>query len=69
MAAWIKMPIDMEVGLGPGDFVLDEDPPPLPKKVGGAPKFSAYVWCDQTAGWIKMPIGMQVRLGPSDTVR
>jgi len=23
MAAWIKMPLGMEVGLGPGDFVLD----------------------------------------------
>ena len=39
---------------------------PLPQKVGGAPKFSAYVWCDQTAGWIKMPIGKQVGLGLGD---
>jgi len=23
MAAWIKMPLDMEVCLGPGNFVLD----------------------------------------------
>ena len=23
------MPLDMEVGLGPGDFVLDGDPAPL----------------------------------------
>ena len=28
----IKMPLDMEVGLGPGDFVLDVDPAPLPKR-------------------------------------
>jgi len=28
MAAWIKMPICMELGLGPGDFVLDGDPAP-----------------------------------------
>jgi len=27
-AGWIKMPLGMEVGLGPGDFVLDEDPAP-----------------------------------------
>jgi len=27
----------MEVGLGPGDFVLDGDPAPLPQKRGGAP--------------------------------
>jgi len=35
MAAWIKMPVmplGMEVGLGPGDFVLDWDPAPLTKK-------------------------------------
>ena len=25
---WIKMPLDMEVGLGPGNIVLDTDPPP-----------------------------------------
>ena len=32
MAGWIKMPLGMEVGLGPGDFVLDGDVAPLPKK-------------------------------------
>ena len=26
MAGWIKMPLGMEVGLGPGDFVFDGDP-------------------------------------------
>jgi len=26
------MPVSMEVGLGPGDFVLDRDPLPLPQK-------------------------------------
>jgi len=26
MAAWIKMPLGMELGLNPGDFVLDGDP-------------------------------------------
>jgi len=28
MAAWIKMPLGMELGLDPGDFVLDGDPAP-----------------------------------------
>ena len=40
-AACIKMPLGMEVGLSPGDFVLDGDPAP--------PKFSAHVYysyCD-----------------------
>ena len=36
MAAWIKLSLDMELGLDPGDFVLDGDPVPFPKK-GGAP--------------------------------
>jgi len=31
----IKMKLGMQVGLGPGDFVLDGDPAPLPKRGGG----------------------------------
>ena len=31
-AGWTKMPLGMEVGLGPGDFVLDGDPVPPQKK-------------------------------------
>jgi len=30
MAGWIKMPLRMEVGLGPGHVVLDGDPAPPP---------------------------------------
>jgi len=52
-AGWIKMPLGMEVGFGPGDFVLDGDPV-LPPKRGIVPKFLAHVYCGQTAGWIKM---------------
>ena len=63
MAAWIKMPLGMEVD--PGDSVLDGDPAPLPKKGGGAaPQFSAHVRCGKTAGWIKIPLGTKVGLGP-----
>jgi len=32
MATPIKMPLGTEVGLVPGDFVLDGDPAPPPKK-------------------------------------
>jgi len=32
MAAWIKMPLGMEVGLRSGNFVLDGDPASPPKK-------------------------------------
>jgi len=38
-AGWLKMPLDMQVGLGPSDFVLDADPPPLPKKGAEPPIF------------------------------
>jgi len=33
-AVWIKMPLGTEVGLGPGDIVLDGDPAPIPTKNG-----------------------------------
>jgi len=36
MAGWIKMPLGMEVGLGPGHIVLDGNPAFHPKK-GTAP--------------------------------
>jgi len=55
----------MELGLSPGDFVLDGDPAPSPKR-GRSPKFSAHVYCDQTAGWIKMALGMEVGLSTCD---
>jgi len=69
MAAWIKISLGMEVGLGPGDFVLDGDPAPPPQKGGRAPKFSAHVYCAKTAGWIKMVLGMEAGLRPGDCVR
>jgi len=40
------MPLDMEVGLCAGDFVLDEDPA-LPALKGHSPQFSANVCCAQ----------------------
>ena len=47
--------------------MLDGDPAPLPKG-GGAPKFSAHVYCDQTARWMKLVLGMEVGLGPGNFV-
>jgi len=33
------MPLSMEVGLSPSDFVLDGDPAPYPKRDGATPNF------------------------------
>ena len=41
---------------------------PSPKGGGVAPKFSAHVYCGETAGWIKMPVGTKVGLSPGDSV-
>jgi len=60
------MPLGMEVGLSPGDFVLDGDPAPSPKKGGTLSQFSAHVYCGETAGLIKMPLVTEVDLGPKD---
>ena len=61
------MPLGTEVGLGPGDIVLDGDPAPLPKKAT-EPHFSAHVYCGQTAGWAKIPTGTEIGLGPGHIV-
>ena len=54
MAAWIRMPLGMEIGLSPGDFVLDGYPALSPQKGGGAlsPSFAPCLlwpngWMDQ----------------------
>jgi len=55
MAGWIKMPLGMEVGLGPGHIVLDGDPAPSPKR-GQSPQFSSHFCCGQTAVYIRIPL-------------
>jgi len=61
------MPLGMEVGLGPGDFLLVGDPGP-PFQKGSEPPHFAHVYCGQSAGYIKMPLGMEVGLSPGDCV-
>jgi len=39
MVGWIKMPLGMGVGLGPGNVVLDGDPASLPLKGAQPPSF------------------------------
>ena len=57
----IKMKLGLQVCLGPGHIVLDEDPAPPPQR-GTAPpqKISAHICCGEVAAWIKMPLGMEV---------
>jgi len=64
MAGWIKMPLGVEVSLGPGHIVLDGDSA-LPKRGHNPPQFSAH---GQMAGWIKMPLGMEVGFSPGHIV-
>jgi len=67
MARWIKMPLGMEVG----DFVLDREQAPLPKRGPSPPpnkKFWAHVYCGQTAEWINMVLGMEAGLSPGNIV-
>ena len=70
MAGWIKTALGMEVGLSPGNFVLDWDPAPIPKK--GAepfPFFSPFLlWPN---GWMHQDatsLGVELGLSPGDFV-
>jgi len=69
-AGWTKMPLGMEVGLGPGDFVFDWDPA-TPEKMAHPPppnfRLMSIVakWLEF---WIKMPHGTEVDLGPCHIV-
>jgi len=50
MAAWIKMPLGMEAGLGPSNFLLDGDPAPSPPKAAEPPIFGPCLLCSN--GWV-----------------
>jgi len=67
MAGWITIPVSTEVGLGPGDIVLDVDQlPPTERGIAAPPYFLAHVCCGQTAGLIRIPLGTDVGLGQGD---
>jgi len=67
-AAWTKMPLGTEVGLGLRDIILHGIPAPPPLK-GRSPQISTNVSCGQRVGLTKMPLGVEVGLGPGDCVR
>jgi len=54
-AGTIRMPLGMEVVLGPNQIMLDGDP--APPKMGQSPPILTHVCCGEVAGWIKMPLG------------
>jgi len=62
-AGWTKLPLGVEVGLGPGDFVFDGTQLPPEERAQPPTQFSAHVYCGQTAEWIKTPLGTEVDLG------
>jgi len=62
------MPLNMEVGFSPGDFVLDGDPAPVTQKGRSPTQFLGHVYCGQTAAWIMMPHGTEVGLDLRDIV-
>jgi len=71
MAAWIKMPLGMELGLSPDDFVLDGNPLYPPQKGGRAPSpifGPLLLWPNGCNACIKMPLGTEVGLSPGDFV-
>jgi len=71
MAAWIKMPLGMELGLSPGNFVLDGDPAiPSPKR-GHSPLPNFWpisVVAKRLHQEFKMPLGVEVGLSPGEFV-
>ena len=67
-AGWIKIVLGTEVGLSPGDLVLDGDPAHTQKGGRAPPQFSAHFYCGQTARCTKMSLGMELGLSPADFV-
>jgi len=73
LAAWIKMPFGMEVGLGSGDFVLDGNPAPSPKRGRSPQIFGPCLlwpkgWMNQDGTWHggrPQPRRLYVRWWPS----
>ena len=66
-AGWTKMPLGMQVGLSPSDFVFDGDPA-TPERRAHPHPILAHVYCGQTARWMKTPLGTEVDLSPGHIV-
>ena len=55
----MKMPLGMEVGLGPGDFVLDGDPAPPPQKGAESPNFFRPIFTARAMLALRAMIALQ----------
>ena len=60
MAAQIKIPLGMEVGLSAGRHCVRWGPSSPSPKGAQPPQFSAHICCGQMAAWIKMSLGMEL---------
>ena len=56
------MPLGMDVGLSPGDFVLDGEPVTPARQGAEPPNFWPMFIVAKTTGWIKMSLGMEAGL-------
>ena len=61
------MPLGTDVGLGPGDIVLDGNPAPQ-KSTAPLQQVLAHVYCGQTDVCIRIPVGTKVGLSLGDIV-
>jgi len=68
MAGWIKMPLGMEVGLGPGHIVLHGDSV-LRKGAQPPPQFSAHGYCGQTVAHLSFCVALVEELMRQFTVQ
>ena len=62
------MPLGVEVGLSPGDFVLHGDPAPSPKRRWSPNNFRPMSIAAKPAEWIKIPLGTEVGVRLRDIV-
>ena len=62
------MPLGVEVGLGPCDFVLDGDPAPQKRRAKPPSCFWPMSIVAKLNGSIKMPLGAEVNVGSGDVV-
>jgi len=61
------VPLGMEVGLGPGNFMFDGDPA-TPRQKGTPLPIVGPCLLWPNAVWIKMPLDTEVNLGAGDVV-